>query len=101
MQFFINITTMAALASNVLAVVPWASGKGSATMSSRPNHETGAHSRPRCLTNETASSIVTTYTYLIEKPTGPDFNSTAEALLTEGFTVWSDSIQFLRGKPVS
>lgn len=99
MQSFITFISIVALASNVLA--GGSRAKGTAAATSWRAQESGANPRPRCLTNAAACAIVTGYTYLLEKPTGPDFNSTAEALLTKDFVVWSDSIQFLGSKPVS
>ena len=101
MQFTVALIAITAFASNVLAGAPWPAGKGSAAPSAMRPHQTGANPWSGCLSEATASDIVTKYTYLLENPTGADFNSTANTLLTDDFVVWSDSIQFLGGKPVS
>jgi hypothetical protein len=100
MQHFATLITLMALASNAIAANPWGMGKGPAAASSWKARETGTH-QPRCLTNTTASTLINGYTYLLEKPTGPNFTSISETILTEDFSVWSDSIRFLRGHPVS
>ena len=44
--------------------------------------------------------LITGYTYLLEYPTGPNFNATANAILSDKFFVSSDSINTLSGRPV-
>lgn len=56
---------------------------------------------PSCLSNDDVQTLVNGYTYLLEKPGGPDFNSTANAILSDQFTVWSDSINTLGNRTVS
>jgi hypothetical protein len=101
MQFSIALIAITALASNVLAGAPWPAGTRSAAPSAMSPYQTGGNPWSDCLSEATASDIVTKYTYLLENPTGADFNSTANSLLTDDFVVWSDSIQFLGGQPVS
>ena len=54
-----------------------------------------------CLSSSAAQALATGYTYLLQSPGGPDFNSTANAILDNSFQVFSDSIQTLQGAPVS
>lgn len=54
-----------------------------------------------CLNQTGVDTLVNGYTYLLEKPLGPDFNSTAEAILSDKFQVLSDSILTLSQRPVS
>jgi len=54
-----------------------------------------------CLNQASINTLVNGYTYLLEKPLGPDFNSTAEAILSDKFQVLSDSILTLSQRPVS
>ncbi|KIV97233.1 hypothetical protein, variant [Exophiala mesophila] len=44
--------------------------------------------------------LITGYTYLLEYPTGPNFNATANAILSDKFFVSSDSINTLSGRPL-
>ena len=53
-----------------------------------------------CLTDSQVASLISGYTYLLVYPGGPDFNSTAEAILSPTFEVFSDSILTLSGRPV-
>lgn len=55
----------------------------------------------RCLNDTGVNTLVNGYTYLLESPLGPDFNSTAEAILSDKFQVFSDSILTLSQRPVS
>lgn len=55
----------------------------------------------RCLSDGGANYIVSGYAKLLEFPQGPDFNATAQKLLSNKFVVWSDSINSLSGRPVS
>jgi hypothetical protein len=61
----------------------------------------GGGGRPVCLNDTGADYLVKGYSYLLEFPQGPDFNATASALLSDKFTVWSDSILSLSQRPVS
>ncbi len=85
------VAGLAVLAGNVLA--------GSA------RHQWGPKGGPfyqeGCLTDDGANYLIQGYTYLLEHPGGPDFNSTASAILSDKFSVLSDSINFLSNKPVS
>ncbi|KAL1877940.1 hypothetical protein Daus18300_002294 [Diaporthe australafricana] len=54
---------------------------------------------PFCLNDTSVATLVDGYTYLLEKPLGPDFNSTAEAILSDKFQVFSDSILTLSQRP--
>lgn len=54
-----------------------------------------------CLNETGVETLVNGYTYLLEKPGGPSFNSTAEAILSSKFFVDSDSILTLSQRPVS
>lgn len=54
-----------------------------------------------CLNQTGVDTLVNGYTYLLEHPLGPDFNSTAEAILSDKFQVLSDSILTLSQRPVS
>ncbi|KKY39777.1 hypothetical protein UCDDA912_g00202 [Diaporthe ampelina] len=63
----------------------------------------GGYGRPplkRCLNATSVDTLVNGYTYLLEKPLGPDFNSTAEAILSDKFSVLSDSILTLSQRPL-
>ncbi|KAF3761879.1 hypothetical protein M406DRAFT_333924 [Cryphonectria parasitica EP155] len=53
-----------------------------------------------CLNSTGVDVLVEGYTYLLEYPGGPDFNSTAEAILSDEFVVESDSILTLSGRPL-
>lgn len=56
----------------------------------------------RCLNKTGVDTLVNGYTYLLEHPLGPDFNSTADAILSDDkFQVLSDSILTLSQRPVS
>lgn len=56
----------------------------------------------RCLNKTGVDTLVNGYTYLLEHPLGPDFNSTADAILSDDkFQVISDSILTLSQRPVS
>lgn len=56
---------------------------------------------PVCLNDTGVNTLVDGYTYLLEHPGGPDFNATAEAILSNSsFVVESDSILTLSGRPV-
>lgn len=54
-----------------------------------------------CLSDADVQTLVDGYTYLLEQPTGPQFNTTALSILSDKFAVWSDSIQSLANRPVS
>ncbi|PSR78299.1 hypothetical protein BD289DRAFT_128045 [Coniella lustricola] len=54
-----------------------------------------------CVAPADVDRFVSGYTYLLEFPGGPDFNSTAEDILAaNNFTVQSDSIRTLSGLPL-
>ncbi|KAG6368947.1 hypothetical protein INS49_003165 [Diaporthe citri] len=53
-----------------------------------------------CLNKTGVDTLVNGYTYLLEHPLGPDFNSTAEAILSDKFQVLSDSILTLSQRPL-
>lgn len=60
------------------------------------------HYYPACLNDTGVNTLVDGYTYLLEHPGGADFNTTAEAILSNSsFVVESDSILTLSGRPVS
>lgn len=63
----------------------------------------GSHQHPdgACLNATSVDALVAGYTYLLEQPGGADFNSTAEAILSDRFVVWSDSILTLSNRTVS
>lgn len=62
----------------------------------------GPYGPPKhCLTPANVNTVVEGYTYLLEKPLGPDFNSTANKILSDKFQVLSDSILTLSQRPVS
>lgn len=62
----------------------------------------GGYGPPKnCLNQASIDTLINGYTYLLEHPGGPDFNSTAEAILSDKFQVLSDSILTLSGRPVS
>ncbi|KIW96364.1 uncharacterized protein Z519_03433 [Cladophialophora bantiana CBS 173.52] len=48
-----------------------------------------------CLKSTDADYLVKGYTYLLQYPGGPDFNKTANRVLSDQFVVWSDSINTL------
>lgn len=53
-----------------------------------------------CLDEAAVMKLVTGYTYLLEHPGGPDFNTTANDILSDKFFVDSDSILTLSQRPV-
>ncbi|EXJ86666.1 hypothetical protein A1O3_03619 [Capronia epimyces CBS 606.96] len=53
-----------------------------------------------CLNDTGVAYLVQGYTYLLEQPGGPDFNSTANTILSDQFFVCSDSINSLSGRPL-
>ena len=57
--------------------------------------------KPKCLDQASIDTLVNGYTYLLESPLGPDFNSTADKILSDKFQVLSDSILTLSQRPVS
>ncbi|KUI70074.1 hypothetical protein VM1G_06552 [Cytospora mali] len=61
-----------------------------------PNGAAGYH----CLNETGVATLVNGYTYLLEKPGGPSFNSTANAILSDKFFVDSDSILTLSQRPL-
>lgn len=66
-----------------------------------PQHGGGHPPRPACLNATGVNTLVNGYTYLLEHPGGADFNSTAEAILSDtSFMVDSDSILTLSGRAV-
>lgn len=61
----------------------------------------GPHGAPvPCLNQTSVDYLVNGYTYLLEHPGGPDFNATANAILSDKFFVSSDSINTLSQRPV-
>lgn len=60
----------------------------------------GGGGRPPCLNDTGADYLVKGYSSLLEFPQGTNFNATANAILSEKFVVWSDSINSLAQKPV-
>lgn len=61
----------------------------------------GQPPRLACLNATGVQILVEGYTYLLEHPGGADFNSTAEAILSDtSFVVESDSILTLSGRAV-
>lgn len=72
------------------------------TIDSSMAHKVGGWwGRPTCLDDQAVATLVTGYTYLLEYPGGDEFNSTADAILSEDFVVLSDSILSLSGRDVS
>jgi len=53
-----------------------------------------------CLLPFQATAIVNAFSYLLANPTAPNFDATANALLSNTFTDTSDSINQLAGIPV-
>lgn len=60
----------------------------------------GSWGNQPCLNDASVQNIISGYTYLLRFPGGADFNSTANALLSDKFFVSSDSINQLAGIPV-
>lgn len=60
----------------------------------------GGPGGPGCLDDKAVDYIVKGYASLLEFPQGPNFNTTAQKLLSDKFVVWSDSINSLSGRPV-
>ena len=56
--------------------------------------------KPTCLTQASATKIVNQYATLLTNPGGPNFNQTANTLLSDDFAVYSDSINILAQRPV-
>jgi len=54
-----------------------------------------------CLSDSQAQNIVDTFKYLLANPKASDFNSTANALLADDFSEYSDSVNFIIHIPVS
>ncbi|KAI3395274.1 hypothetical protein diail_1628 [Diaporthe ilicicola] len=64
------------------------------------DYGSGSQFQPgQCLNDTSVNTLVQGYTYLLEKPLGPDFNSTAERILSDKFEVFSDSILTLSSRP--
>ncbi|KAK7733974.1 hypothetical protein SLS53_007969 [Cytospora paraplurivora] len=82
-----TITAAFTLAAGVL-VQAWDGPKGA------------RHHRHSCLDAAGVTTLVDGYTYLLEQPGGPDFNSTADAILSDKFFVDSDSILTLSQRPL-
>ena len=53
-----------------------------------------------CVSPSGIKALVDGYTYLLVNPGGPNFNATANKILTPDFQVFSDSILYLSGRPV-
>lgn len=85
------ITTLLAATTAILAHRP--------ENGNRPWHHNGGDHKP-CLNETGINTLVDGYTYLLQFPGGPDFNSTASAILADDFVVWSDSILTLSGRAV-
>lgn len=88
-------TTALALA---LAVRAWAHKTGPSD-GGWGGKDSGYSGAP-CLNATGVSTVIDGYTYLLEHPGGPYFNSTAEALLADDFVVYSDSILTLSNRSV-
>lgn len=58
------------------------------------------HPEHPCLNETGVATLVNGYAYLLESPGGVDFNSTADAILSDKFFVDSDSILTLSERPV-
>ncbi|ETI27889.1 hypothetical protein G647_00338 [Cladophialophora carrionii CBS 160.54] len=54
----------------------------------------------KCLTKGDVQTLIDGYTYLLEYPGGPEFNKTADSILSDKFVVWSDSINTLGSRPL-
>ncbi|KAJ9608220.1 hypothetical protein H2200_007208 [Cladophialophora chaetospira] len=81
------------------------------TTSSAPGHGSngngpnGPHngiggSSGKCLDDSDVTTFINGYTYLLEHPGGPNFNQTANTILSDNFTVWSDSINIMGTIPL-
>ncbi|OAG34461.1 hypothetical protein AYO21_11370 [Fonsecaea monophora] len=68
-------------------------GRGRNTQGNPPLNSgtVGGH----CLNDADVDVLVKGYTYLLQYPGGDDFNATANAILSDKFEVWSDSINTL------
>lgn len=113
MQFSL-LTTILALAAGAAAhavppnsTSPW--GGGPRPYGSSPPSRGGggrgggggSHRHKACLNETGVDALVAGYTYLLEQPGGADFNETAQAILSDRFVVWSDSILTLSNRSVS
>jgi hypothetical protein len=102
-----SIFATVALALMPVALARPQDGSPSAAPASYPSGGSalGQHGPPpmyrNCLTDADAKTLVDGYTYLLQYPGGPNFNSIANTILANNFTVYSDSINFLGQKPVS
>ena len=85
-----SIPLVLAFSLGALAQPPW----GGPWNFNRPAAQT-------CLNASQVTTLLNGYTYLLEYPQGADFNATAEALLSDKFAVYSDSINTLASYPVS
>ena len=73
-----------------------------ATAFARPSGGWSGWGHGACLNQTDVDTLISGYTYLLEKPGGPDFNSTAASILsTDKFMVYSDSINSLSNRTVS
>jgi len=79
-------TALLASAATVFAIPqgPWSAWSG-------PH----GHGGQQCLNDTGVQALIDGYTYLLEKPGGPEYNSTALAILSDKFVVYSDSINTL------
>ncbi|KAG9768134.1 hypothetical protein ABEF95_012523 [Exophiala dermatitidis] len=84
---FFLATTFTMLAGSALAQAgrPWSDWPGN---------------RHSCLNDTGVAYLVNGYTYLLEHPGGPDFNITANTILSDAFFVSSDSINTLSQRPL-
>lgn len=86
----------------MLFSIPFVLTLAAGVLAGGPGGYTGRGAPPGCCLNDTGvNTLVNGYTYLLEHPGGPDFNSTAEAILSDKFQVFSDSILTLSQRPVS
>ncbi|CAN8098018.1 unnamed protein product [Discula destructiva] len=87
------------LSTTILALTTGAFARGPYGWPGRNGSGAGHHPAPNCLDATGVDTLVAGYTYLLEYPGGADFNSTAEAILSDnGFAVLSDSILTLSGR---
>ncbi|KAK5953646.1 hypothetical protein OHC33_005590 [Knufia fluminis] len=88
--------------SSVLFSLPLlvASAVASPTWGQWHGNGNNGNGKGACLNDATVNTLIDGYTYLLRYPQGQDFNSTANALLSDSFFVSSDSINTLAGIPL-
>lgn len=99
MHFFISLATL--LLSAVLANATPLAYTGPRGHEGITKSYPGGGYHGACLNQTGINTLVDGYTYLLEHPGGPAFNTTANTILSAtNFTVQSDSILTLSGRPV-